>query len=151
VVLVFTVKNISDLTYVPRESTNTTTIGVVNRCYKAIGKGPEESYSNLRRGINASTLTTLQKHFAQFGVQELDLYWLTRLRTRLYFKAWTSKPRRRDYKSKDEKRVVKFKPRFDGPYEIIKVDPKHSTVTLNLPRSRLPCLSYFRNNVLHRK
>jgi hypothetical protein len=43
--------------------------------------------------------------------------------------------RRRDYKSKDEKRVVKFMPQFDGPYEIIKVDPEHSTVTLNLPRS----------------
>jgi hypothetical protein len=42
---------------------------------------------------------------------------------------------RRDYKSKDEKRVVKFMPRFDGPYEITKVDPTHSTVTLNLPRS----------------
>ena len=41
---------------------------------------------------------------------------------------------RRDYKSKDEKRVVKFMPRFDGPYEILKVDPKHS-VTLHLPRS----------------
>ena len=43
--------------------------------------------------------------------------------------------RRRDYKSKDEKRVVKFMPRFDGPYEILKVDPLHSTVTLHLPRS----------------
>ena len=41
--------------------------------------------------------------------------------------------RRRDYKSKDEKRVVKFMPRFDGPYEILKVDPSHSTVTLHLP------------------
>jgi Chromo (CHRromatin Organisation MOdifier) domain len=26
-------------------------------------------------------------------------------------------------------------PRFDGPYEILKIDPNHSTVTLNLPRS----------------
>ena len=43
--------------------------------------------------------------------------------------------RRRDYKSKDQKRVVKFMPRFDGPYEITKVNPEHSTVTLNLPRS----------------
>jgi hypothetical protein len=31
--------------------------------------------------------------------------------------------RRREYKSKDEKRVVKFMPRFDGPYEILKIDP----------------------------
>ena len=43
--------------------------------------------------------------------------------------------RRREYKSRDEKRVVKFMPRFDGPYEILKVDPNHSTVTLHLPRS----------------
>jgi hypothetical protein len=26
-------------------------------------------------------------------------------------------------------------PRFDGPYEIININPKHSTVTLNLPQS----------------
>ena len=43
--------------------------------------------------------------------------------------------RRRHYKSRDEKRVVKFMPRFDGPYEIVKVDAKHSTVTLHLPQS----------------
>ena len=42
---------------------------------------------------------------------------------------------RRDYKSKDGKWVVKFMPRFDGPYEITKINPTHSTVTLNLPRS----------------
>ena len=43
--------------------------------------------------------------------------------------------RRREYKSKDGKRVVKFMPHFDGPYKILKVDPTHSTVTLDLPRS----------------
>src|SRR5271155_2855172 len=43
--------------------------------------------------------------------------------------------RRREYKSKDEKRVIKFMPRFDGPYEILKTNPIHSTVTLHLPRS----------------
>ena len=43
--------------------------------------------------------------------------------------------RRREYKSRDQKRVVKFMPRFDGPYEILKIDPTHSTVTLKLPRS----------------
>ena len=43
--------------------------------------------------------------------------------------------RRREYKSKDQTRVVKFMPRFDGPYEILKINPTHSTVTLNLPRS----------------
>ena len=43
--------------------------------------------------------------------------------------------RRREYKSKNEKRVVKFMPRFDGPYTITKIDKTHSTVTLDLPRS----------------
>ena len=43
--------------------------------------------------------------------------------------------RRREYKSKDEKRVVKFMPRFDGPHTITKIDTEHSTVTLDLPGS----------------
>ena len=43
--------------------------------------------------------------------------------------------RRQEYKSKDNKRVVKFMPRFDGPHKIIKIDPEHSTVTLDLPSS----------------
>ena len=43
--------------------------------------------------------------------------------------------RRREYKSRDEKRVVKFMPCFDGPYEIVKTSPEHSTVTLHLPQS----------------
>jgi hypothetical protein len=43
--------------------------------------------------------------------------------------------RRREYKSKNEKRVVKFMPRFDGPYKILKINPSHSTVTLELPNS----------------
>ena len=43
--------------------------------------------------------------------------------------------RQREYKSKDEKRVVNFMPQFDGPYKILKVDPTHSTVTLHMPRS----------------
>jgi hypothetical protein len=41
--------------------------------------------------------------------------------------------RRRDYKSKDAKRVAKFMPRYDGPYKIVATNPKHSTVTLALP------------------
>jgi len=44
--------------------------------------------------------------------------------------------RRRDYKSKDQKRVVKFMPRYDGPYIITKIDPGHSTVTLDIPHDR---------------
>jgi hypothetical protein len=43
--------------------------------------------------------------------------------------------RRREYKSKDETRVVKFMPRFDGPYKILQINPTHSTVTLHLPNS----------------
>jgi len=31
-------------------------------------------------------------------------------------------------KSKDEKHVVKFMPRFDGPHTIMKIDTEHSTV-----------------------
>ena len=43
--------------------------------------------------------------------------------------------RRKEYKSKGEKHVAKFMPRFDGAYRIIDVDEAHSTVTLNLPNS----------------
>ena len=43
--------------------------------------------------------------------------------------------RRREYKSKDEKCVVKFMPRFDRPHTIMKIDAEHSTVTLDLPNS----------------
>ena len=41
--------------------------------------------------------------------------------------------RRCEYKSKDNKHVVKFMPQFDGPYKILKIDPEHSTVTFDLP------------------
>jgi len=40
-----------------------------------------------------------------------------------------------EYKSKGDKRVTKFMPRFDGPYMIIDLDKDHSTVTLDLPNS----------------
>jgi hypothetical protein len=43
--------------------------------------------------------------------------------------------RRREYKSKDATRVAKFMPRYDGPYKIISTNPKHSTVTLDLPHA----------------
>ena len=40
----------------------------------------------------------------------------------------------REYKSRDGKRVVvKFMPRYGGPYKIIKTNPEFSTVTLDLP------------------
>lgn len=43
--------------------------------------------------------------------------------------------RRREYKSKDKRRVVKFMPRFNGPYRITAINPEHSTITLDLPHS----------------
>ena len=42
--------------------------------------------------------------------------------------------RRRLYKSGNELRVAKFMPRFDGPYPIIAINERHSTVTLALPK-----------------
>lgn len=43
--------------------------------------------------------------------------------------------RRRDYVQKDDKRVAKFVPRFDGPYTIVKAFPEKSVYTLDLPNS----------------
>ena len=42
--------------------------------------------------------------------------------------------RRRLYKSGNELRVAKFMPRFNGPYPIIAINERHSTVTLALPK-----------------
>ena len=39
----------------------------------------------------------------------------------------------REYKLHNGKRVVKFMPRYDGPYRIVKINPEFSTVTLDLP------------------
>jgi hypothetical protein len=41
--------------------------------------------------------------------------------------------RRHEYKWKNTICTVKFMPRFDGPYELTKVDHEHSTVKLDLP------------------
>ena len=38
----------------------------------------------------------------------------------------------RDYKAKDEKRVAKFMPQYDGPYLITDMAPKILTVTVDL-------------------
>ena len=43
--------------------------------------------------------------------------------------------RRREMKNKNEKRVAKFMPRFDGPYRITVSNPKMSTYTLDIPKS----------------
>jgi hypothetical protein len=43
--------------------------------------------------------------------------------------------RRQEYKSKHERRAVKFFLRFDGPYAIIKAHPEFSSYTLSLPNS----------------
>jgi hypothetical protein len=44
---------------------------------------------------------------------------------------------RQQYKKKNEKRVAKFFPRFDGPYTIIRAHPEFSTYTLDMPNSPL--------------
>ena len=41
--------------------------------------------------------------------------------------------RRKEYKSGDPKRVAKFFPRFDGPYNIIDTFPEFSAYKLDLP------------------
>lgn len=41
--------------------------------------------------------------------------------------------RRREHKLKGEKRVAKFMPRFDGPYEVTNVHKEASTVTIDVP------------------
>ena len=44
--------------------------------------------------------------------------------------------RRKHYKAKGEKRVAKFMPRFDGPYQVVKARPESSTYTLDIPGSK---------------
>ena len=43
--------------------------------------------------------------------------------------------RRKDYKSKDERRVAKFMPRYDGPYLVVDTHEDASTVTLDIPHA----------------
>ena len=43
--------------------------------------------------------------------------------------------RRREYVQKDQKRVAKFMPRFDGPYRITKSFPERSVYTLDMPNA----------------
>lgn len=47
----------------------------------------------------------------------------------------STKHRRRDYMQKNDNRVAKFMPRFDGPYTILDAHPETSTYTLDLPNS----------------
>ena len=47
----------------------------------------------------------------------------------------TTLHRHNEYKSKGEKRVAKFMPRYDGPYKVVHMDEKHSTVTIELPNA----------------
>jgi hypothetical protein len=41
----------------------------------------------------------------------------------------------REYRSKDEKRIAKFMPRYDGPYTMTDTAPEISTVTIELPNN----------------
>jgi len=43
--------------------------------------------------------------------------------------------RRHEFKGSGEKRVAKFMPRYDGPYTIVDIDERNSTVALDLPNS----------------
>lgn len=45
--------------------------------------------------------------------------------------------RRREFKNSAELRVAKFMPRFDGPFTIIATNEPKSTVTLDLPNSKI--------------
>jgi hypothetical protein len=56
--------------------------------------------------------------------------------------------RRREYKAKDEKRVAKFMPRYDGPYTITDAAPEISTVTLELPDKRRTFPTFHTSQVL---
>jgi hypothetical protein len=42
---------------------------------------------------------------------------------------------RREYRSKDEKRVAKFMPRYNGPYTVTDTAPEISTITVELPNN----------------
>ena len=56
--------------------------------------------------------------------------------------------RRKEYKTKGEKRVAKFMLRYDGPYTILDVDEDHSTVTLDLPNSPSICPTFHTSEIL---
>jgi hypothetical protein len=56
--------------------------------------------------------------------------------------------RRREYKAKDEKRVAKFMPRFDGPYVITDAAQEISTITLDLPNNPLTFPTFHTSQVL---
>ncbi len=43
--------------------------------------------------------------------------------------------RRRNYKRKNDKRVAKFMPRFDGPYVVVRTNSAKSLYTLRLPNN----------------
>jgi hypothetical protein len=55
---------------------------------------------------------------------------------------------RREYKAKDEKQVVKFMPRYDGPYTVTDAAPEISTVTLDLPDNRWMFPTFHTSQVL---
>src|SRR5271155_2321829 len=61
----------------------------------------------------------------------------------------TTVHRRHEYKSRGDNRVAKFMPRFDGPYLIIGMDSEHSTVTLDIPDSRIFNTFHTSQVVLH--
>ena len=82
-----------------------------------------EAQDNLLKAKIAQAQQANEKCLNKFPFKISQCVWLSTLH-------W-----RQEYKSRDQKRVVKFMPRYDGPYKITKIDPEHSTMTLDVPHS----------------
>ena len=75
-------------------------------------------------------LLTVQIHQAHQENTHQQLGFPFKVRDRVIL---STKHRQRVYKSRDEPRIAKFMPQFDGPYPIVATNETHSTVTLALP------------------
>ena len=82
-----------------------------------------EAQDNLLKAKVAQAQQANKKHLNKFPFEVGQCIRLSTLHQR-----W-------EYKSQDKKRVIKFMPCYDGPYKITKIDPEHSTVTLDIPHS----------------
>ena len=77
-----------------------------------------------------------EKFLKPKAAQQANKHWKTDFRFEVGQRVRLSTLHRwSEYKSKNEKCVVKLIPWFDGPYTITKIDNKHSIVTLDLPHS----------------
>jgi hypothetical protein len=80
-----------------------------------------EAKDNMLRAKTAQSLAVNVHRADAFPFQKNDRVLLSTLH------------RRQDYKAKDDKRVAKFMPRYDGPYRVTETAPEISTVTVELP------------------